>query len=154
MGFHETWKFILYNLAGCPTMSLQITHLFDTMHIGKNVTETLWWLLELRREKDKIVKACKYIQKGNHAMKGVIQFHSNGDQVNINSIPWMFMKQQSNVVKEVIRKIKFSTRFCANLKNIIIIKMWFCEVQNAWLAHLHQGNYYCYVHIIFFHFIA
>ena len=81
---------------------LQIAHMFDTMHIGKNVIETLWRLLELRREKDKIVKACKDIQEGNHAMKDVIQFHSNGDQVNINSIPWMFTEHQSNVVKEVM----------------------------------------------------
>ena len=66
---------------------LQIAHLFDTLHIGKNVTETLWRLLELRREKDKIVKSCKYIQEGNHAMKDVIQFHSSGEQVNIKSIP-------------------------------------------------------------------
>ena len=77
---------------------LQIAHLFDTMNIGKNVTKTLWRLLELRREKDKIVKACKYIQEGNHAMKDIIQFHSNRDQVNINSIPWIFTEQQSNVV--------------------------------------------------------
>ena len=66
---------------------LQIDHLFDTMHIGKNVTETLWRLLELRREKDKVMKACKEIQESNHAMKDVIQFHVNGDQININSIP-------------------------------------------------------------------
>ena len=66
------------------------------MHIGKNVTKTLWRLLELRSDKEKIVKFCKDIQEGNHAMKDVIQFHSNGDQININSIPWMFMEQQSN----------------------------------------------------------
>ena len=66
---------------------LQIVHLFDTMHIGKNVTETLWLLLELRREKDKVVKACKDIQERNHAMKDVIQFHTNREQVNIKSIP-------------------------------------------------------------------
>ena len=88
-------------------------------YIGKNVTETLWKLLELRREKYKVVKAFKYIQESNHAMKYVIQFHSNGDQVNINSIPRMFMEQQSNVVKEVMWKIKFATGFFANLKNII-----------------------------------
>ena len=69
---------------------LQIAHLFDTMHIGKNVTETLWKLQELRSEKDKIVKVFKDIQEGNHAMKDIIQFHSNGGQININSIPWMF----------------------------------------------------------------
>ena len=66
---------------------LQIAHLFDTMHIGKNVTKTLWRLLELRREKDKIMKSCKDIQQGNHAMKYIIQFHSNRDQFNIKSIP-------------------------------------------------------------------
>ena len=79
------------------------------MDIGKNATETLWRLLELGREKDNIVKVCKDIQEGNHAMKVVIQFHSNKDQININSIPWIFMEQQSNVVKEVMRKIKFPT---------------------------------------------
>ena len=52
-------------------------------------------------------------------MKDVIQFHTNGEQVNINTIPWMFTEQQSNVVKEVMWKIKFPTSFGANLKNII-----------------------------------
>ena len=56
-------------------------------------------------------------------MKYAIQFHINGHQVNINSIPWMFTEQQSNVVKEVMRKIKFPTGFCANLKNIITKKV-------------------------------
>ena len=45
------------------------------------MTEKLWRLLELRRWKDKVVKACKDIQERNHAMKDVIQFHSNGEQV-------------------------------------------------------------------------
>ena len=35
-------------------------------------------------------------------MKDAIQFHSNEDQININSIPWMFMEQQSNLVKEIV----------------------------------------------------
>ena len=70
------------------------------MHIEKNVTKTLWQLLELRRDnKKKIVKFCKDIQEGNHAMKDVIQFHSNRDQINLNSLPWMLTKQQNNVVK-------------------------------------------------------
>ena len=90
---------------------LQIAHLFDTMHIGKNVTKTLWRLLELRRQKYKVVKDCKDIHEGNHEMKDVIQFHSNGEQVNINSIPWMFTEQQSNVVKEVMRKLNFPLDF-------------------------------------------
>ena len=69
--------------------------MFDIMPIEKNVTETLWRILDGRSEKDRIVKICKDIQEGNHAMKDVIQFHSNGDQININSIPWMFTEQKS-----------------------------------------------------------
>ena len=69
------------------------------------------------------MKACKDIQERNNAMKYVIQFHTNGEQVNINSIPWMFTELQSNVVKELMRKIKFPTRFCANLKNILTKKV-------------------------------
>ena len=97
--------------------------MFDTMHIGKNVIETLWRLLELWREKDKVVKAFKYIQERNHVMTYIIQFHCNVEQFNINSIPWMFTEQQRNVVKEVMRKIKFPTGFCANLKHIITKKV-------------------------------
>ena len=55
-------------------------------------------------------------------MKYVIQFHRNGDQININSIPWMFTEKKSNVIKEVMRKIKFPTGFCTNMKNIITKK--------------------------------
>ena len=92
------------------------------MHIRKNVVETLWRILDGRSEKEKIVKICNDIQEANNAMKHTIQFHRNGDQININSLPWMLTDQQSNVVKEVMRKIKFSTRFCANMKNIITKK--------------------------------
>ena len=54
---------------------------------------------------------------------GIFSLRITGiEQVNINSIPWMFTEQQSNVVKEVMRKIKFLTSFCANLKNIITKK--------------------------------
>ena len=83
--------------------NLQIAHMFDTMHIGKNVAKTLWQILDgLRSEKEKIVKICNDIQESNHAMKDVIQFHSNGDKININSLPWMLTEQQSHVVKEVM----------------------------------------------------
>ena len=75
-----------------------------------------------RSEKEKIVKICNDIQEANHAMNDVIEFHSNGEQININSIPWIFTEQQSNVVKEVMWKIKFLTGFCANMKNIITKK--------------------------------
>ena len=42
---------------------LQIAHMFDTMHIGKNVVETLWRILDLRSDKEKIVKICNDIQE-------------------------------------------------------------------------------------------
>ena len=73
--------------------------MFDTMHIGKNVDETLWKLLDLRSDKEKIVKHCNDIQEANHAMKYVIQLHSNGFKININSLPWLLIEKQTNVVK-------------------------------------------------------
>jgi len=82
---------------------LQIVHLFDTMHIGKNVAETLWWILDGKCDKEKIVKICNDIQEANHAMKDVIEYLDNdGDQINISSLPWLLTEQQSNAVKEVI----------------------------------------------------
>jgi hypothetical protein len=99
---------------------LQIVHLFDTMHIGKNVAETLWRILDGRRDKEKIVKICNDIQEANHAMKDVIEYLDNdGDQINISSLPWLLTEQQSNAVKEVIQKMKFPTGFCSNIKNIL-----------------------------------
>ena len=62
-------------------------------------------------------------------MKDVIQIHSNGDQINMSSLPWMLMEQKSNVVKEVMQKIKFPTGFCANMKNIITKKGDFVGVE-------------------------
>ena len=108
---------------------LQIAHLFDTMHFGKNVAKKLWKILDGRSEKEILVKICKDIQEGNHAMKYVIQFHSNRDKININSLPSMLTEQQSNVVKEVMRKNKFSTRFCVNTRNIITKKCNFAGVK-------------------------
>ena len=78
---------------------LQIAHLFDTMLIRKKVNKTLWRILDGRSEKEKIVKICNNIQEANHTMKDIIQFHKNEDQININSIPWMFTEKKSNVVK-------------------------------------------------------
>ena len=58
---------------------LLVFHLFDTMHIGKNVAETLWRILDGRSDKEKIVKICNGIQEANHAMKDVITLHRNRD---------------------------------------------------------------------------
>ena len=40
---------------------LLIMHFFDPMHIGKNVIETLWKILDGRRDKNQIVKICSDI---------------------------------------------------------------------------------------------
>jgi hypothetical protein len=99
---------------------LQIAHLFDTMHIRKNVTETLWRILDGRNDKEKIVKICSDIQEANHAMHDLIDSNRNvGDQ---NRLPWLFTEQESNVVKEAIQKIKFPTGFSSNIKNILTKK--------------------------------
>ena len=58
-----------------------------------------------RHDKEKIVKICSDIQEANHAMKNVIQLNSDGNQINISSLPWLLTEQKSNVIKEVIRKI-------------------------------------------------
>ena len=57
---------------------LLVVHLFVTMHIGKNVTETLWQILDGRSDKEKMVKICNDIHESNHAMKDIIE-HLNND---------------------------------------------------------------------------
>jgi hypothetical protein len=94
---------------------LKIVHLFDTMHIGKNVIETLWRIIDGRRDKEKVVKICNDIRESNHAMQSVIQ--SNNDGVK-NNLPWLLTEQQKNGVREAIQKIKFPIGFCSNIKNI------------------------------------
>ena len=43
--------------------NLRIAHLFDTMHIGKNVDETLWRILDGRSEKKKLSKFAMTFKK-------------------------------------------------------------------------------------------
>jgi hypothetical protein len=57
---------------------LQIVHLFDTMHIRKNITELLWKILDGRTDKDIIGKICCDIREANHSLQSVI-INSNGD---------------------------------------------------------------------------
>jgi hypothetical protein len=46
---------------------------------------------------------------------------SNMDGVK-NSLPWLLIEQQRNVVKEVIEKIKFPMGFPSNINNILTKK--------------------------------
>ena len=82
----------------------------------------LWRQLDGRTDKERIGKICSEIQEANHALQSVI-INSNGDchQQNI-SLPWCLTEQQSNIVKEVIRKIRFPMGFSSNIKNILMKK--------------------------------
>jgi hypothetical protein len=52
-------------------------------------------------------------------MQNVIHSNSDGHR---DSLPWLFIEKQSNVVKEVIRKIKFPMGFSSNINNILMKK--------------------------------
>ena len=52
---------------------LEIVRLFDTIHIGKNITDTVWKILDGRREKEKNVKICNDIE-ANDEMQSVESF--------------------------------------------------------------------------------
>ena len=82
---------------------LPIAHLFDAMHIGKNVTETLWKILDGRHDREKIAKICNDIHESNHALKASIESNSNGDCINTSALPWLLTEQQSDELKEVIK---------------------------------------------------
>ena len=76
--------------------NLLVVHLFDTMHIGKNVAETLWWILDRRNDKEKIVKICNDIHESNHAMKYIIEhLNNNGDQINIRSLHGYWLRNKA-----------------------------------------------------------
>ena len=107
--------------SSCPyNEHLQISHLFDTMHIGKNVREMIWRILDGRTDKDKIGKICSDIAEANHALQSVINSNVGEEYRNVISIPWLLKEQPSNDIKEVIQKIRFPTRFSSNIKNILM----------------------------------
>ena len=51
-------------------------------------------------------------------MQSVIISNARNGYRNI-SLPWLLMEQQSNAIKEVIHKIRFSTGFLSNIQNIL-----------------------------------
>jgi hypothetical protein len=72
---------------------LQIVHLFDTLHIGKNIIEFLWRILDGRTDKDRIGKISSDIQEANYALQSVI-INSNDDGCEQNtSLPWLLIEQ-------------------------------------------------------------
>ena len=101
--------------------NLQITHLSETMHIGKNVTKMIWRILVGRFDNDKIEKICSDIAEDNHALQSVMISNAEVGDQNI-SIPWLLTEQQSNDIKEVILKIRFLAGFSSNTQNILTKK--------------------------------
>jgi hypothetical protein len=92
------------------------------MHIGKNITKLLWRILDGRTDKGRFGKICCDIREANHTLQSVI-INSNGDDHEQNtSLPWLLTEKQSNIVKEVIRKIRFPTGFSLNIQNILTKK--------------------------------
>ena len=93
-------KSYLYQFSRLPYYKdLPITHLFDAMHIGKNVTETLWKMLDGRHDREQIAKIFTDIYESNHALKAFIESNNNGDRINTSVLPWLLMEQQSNAIK-------------------------------------------------------
>jgi RecG-like helicase len=78
----------------------------------------LWKILDGRTDKERIENIYCDIQEANQALQSVI-INSNGDGREHNtSLPWLLTKQQRNIVKEVIQKIRFPT----NIQNILTKK--------------------------------
>jgi hypothetical protein len=107
----------------------KIVHLFNAMHIRKNVTETLWRIIDGGRDKEKIIKICNEIRGSNHEMQSVIRSNNDGYQ---NNLPWLLTYQQRNGVKEVIQKIKFPTGFCSNI------------IRHDYKPHITSGFFFIY----------
>ena len=101
---------------------LQIAHLFDAMHIGKNVKTMIWRTLDRSSGKDKIGKFCNDIAEANHALQSVIISNAENGNQNI-SLPWLLTEQQNNAIKEVIQKIRFPMGFSSNIHNILTKKV-------------------------------
>lgn len=75
-----------------------------TTHIGKNVTKTLWKILDGRHDKEKLVKICSDIHDSKHVTKNIIESNRNGNQIIASALPWLLMGQKSNAIEEVIQK--------------------------------------------------
>ena len=70
----------------------------------------IWIILDGRTDKDKIGKNCSDIAEANHTLQSVINSNEGEGYQNI-SLPWLLTEQQSNDIKEVIRKKGFRRGF-------------------------------------------
>lgn len=88
------------------------------MHIRKNVTKSLWKIIDGRSNKDKIAKIISDILEAN-VMQHLSRYFSDGP----TNLIWLLTVQKSKVVNEVIRKIKFPIGFASNINNILTRKV-------------------------------
>ena len=95
-------------------------YLFDSMHIGKNVIEALWKILDGRRDRENIAKICNDIHESNHALEDLIESNSNGYCINMSALPWLLMEKQSDALKEVIKKNKITDMIYCKYKQSCI----------------------------------
>ena len=73
----------------------------------------------MENDSEQIAKICTNINESNHALKYFIESNSNGDHINTTALPWLLTEQQSDALKEVIKKEKFLIGFVANISTLL-----------------------------------
>jgi len=82
-------------------------------------------------------------------MKSVINRSNKNLGRNYNNIPWLLIEQQSNDVKEVVRRIKFPTGFASNINNILTKKGDFSGVKtHDWHTFVKVIFWYTFLYVI------
>ncbi|KAH9302853.1 hypothetical protein KI387_014436, partial [Taxus chinensis] len=90
---------------------LPIAHLLDVMHIGCNVSKSLWYLINGKKVDG--LRLRRDLQENNvmpHLWPNPID-----DSYSIG--PWRLTNEEKRQVKSTIKEIKFPTGFAATLKN-------------------------------------
>lgn len=83
---HEGHDGLPWGMKSFPTQFMRfpyyekLAHLFHTMHLYKNGSKNLWWIVDGRRDKEKTLKRCNDIMETNHVgysqmMKTEAMFH-------------------------------------------------------------------------------
>jgi hypothetical protein len=91
---------------------LPIAHLFDTMHIGKNVAECLWKHLNGNNSEAQL-KVRKDLQVAN--IMPNMWLHENNSYVHA---PWIFTLEERENMINTMKSIRFPSGFGATLKNL------------------------------------
>ncbi|XP_057842572.2 uncharacterized protein LOC131051993 [Cryptomeria japonica] len=92
--------------------NLPIAHLFDTMHIGKNVAECLWKHLNGTNLEAQI-KLRKDLQVVS--VMPNMWLHENN---SYNHAPWTFTSKEKENIIDTMKSIRFPSGFGATLKNL------------------------------------